>query len=451
MVMKMYNGYYKNGGEKAAEAISIERFFSCIRSDEKQPLFEYVNEELQQVLELYVKQCQKVEDDENTVYKLLSRDDIKQTIRIAYLKLYSDNITNLKQIEDKTIWKAILDSEKIEVSQKNMLDYFFGNELQLDDSLINYINKFPEGMQYKLYGLENEYGEGADSKIFVAIVKCNEIENIIYEAMTRACNRHYTSLNVVGVEIDKMNILVKNHIIRMTEENLLFIRKNYGENIHAFILENAKEYMQLISEETFDEEEMLYLLEQDIPEADKLTLLSYASEPISIEEKNLSTELQEYIIENHYDESDLEYVLAHYSDFSEKTKSVIYKLAFHDYAMMLDKNIMLNDELAIDLLNDEDIEKNDRIELLITQVGLEMKKETAVEAFPAVGLSELVKVFKGKHPIIIDTNENERLLDELKARKWISSYKEEVVEGKKVFRVFGNKKQLIMNRELQEI
>lgn len=68
-------------------------------------------------------------------------------------------------------------------------------------------------------------------------------------------NRYYDSFSFENIEEDKMEILIKLGVIRMTPENLLFMREYYPNQVLMFIVKNYKEY----TDEVINEDEIYFI------------------------------------------------------------------------------------------------------------------------------------------------------------------------------------------------
>lgn len=80
------------------------------------------------------------------------------------------------------------------------------------------------------------------------IVCCNELENDKYEKLVKAFDMFYTGFNLEGIAEDKMQILIRNEMISMNNENFTFLKENYPTCLAEFVQWNLKTYLELIEE-----------------------------------------------------------------------------------------------------------------------------------------------------------------------------------------------------------
>lgn len=90
------------------------------------------------------------------------------------------------------------------------------------------------------------------------------------------------------------------------------MRDNYQEAVPAFIKKYAKQYVELIDEQTIDYQELIDFLSMDVDEHLKLKLLSLTKEPVSIVDRGYSSTVNEYILSNNLDELDVPELFSRY-------------------------------------------------------------------------------------------------------------------------------------------
>ena len=96
----------------------------------------------------------------------------------------------------------------------------------------------------------------------------------------------------------------------MTKETLEVMRKAYPRHVSYFIQCNAKKYVEkVITEDNFDLDECLCVLECDISDDIKISLLSFTDEAVSVQNDKYSEKLISYLLEHNYDKEDEDYLL----------------------------------------------------------------------------------------------------------------------------------------------
>lgn len=97
---------------------------------------------------------------------------------------------------------------------------------------------------------------------------------------------YYTSFSNTDIEEDKILILIKLNIIRMSDSVLMFMREHYPDQLMPFITHNIDQYTEeVINEENFVLSEMLSVLEENVDDEYKVKLLEFTSDEISLKQK----------------------------------------------------------------------------------------------------------------------------------------------------------------------
>ena len=97
--------------------------------------------------------------------------------------------------------------------------------------MVQFINDFNYNLKFDNDSINSDFGENSASNFFNAIVTCNELTNERYESFLRALNMYYTSFSNTDIEEDKILILIKLNIIRMSDSVLMcFLQVLFAES-----------------------------------------------------------------------------------------------------------------------------------------------------------------------------------------------------------------------------
>ncbi|MHC3900106.1 hypothetical protein ACXOQJ_09740, partial [Streptococcus thermophilus] len=90
-----------------------------------------------------------------------------------------------------------------------------------------------------------------------------------------------------------------------------FLRDNYQNHVIEYLTEYIDEYLLENVEDTdiYQETEMFNLLQEGLTDERKFKIIDRFSNNISLSDKNYSIAVIDYILQNKFDESDLEYIL----------------------------------------------------------------------------------------------------------------------------------------------
>lgn len=432
MILKILEYFY---GITNQEEIN-SRTLSLILAKEEEALCAYVKANMNEVIECLIPYTGITHDDQEVVIYVLNCGDVSEQNKKRYIERTMTVIDAIIDVEDKLLWGYIFEQNKVKRDNENMCDYYFMSGNGLDNILVQFINRLEEGPSVENIDFEGAYDEDAKEEFFLEVITNNDLENERYESLVCSFKLVCTNLTSKKVNSDKMNILIQNNIIKMNPTNLAVIREHYSVNCMKYILGNIQEYVSIIDEDNFSTVELVQLLEEEIDDGMKLGLLVYQSEPISIQSKKYSSNIQDYILENLYDKEDFCYLIQWYPRNRIKTRSLIFDIAVEAIDELTEIPCLLHADLFMELIGTSQIDLADKKRILANQIERGIDKSVVEDVLGILGLAKYQQLLSGKRPKIADTTENERLLYAMKGRDWISSY-EEAKDDPEYFQTYG--------------
>nr|ELR5042382.1 hypothetical protein [Providencia stuartii] len=236
-----------------------------------------------------------------------------------YLKMLKINLKNIVAIEDDQLWTDFFTNLTVECNLTNLVEYHT-KVLKggvLDNALIYYFNE----MTMDKFNIDDNYRIDYVKKFLEKFIENENVDNIPYKNLISKSGWHYEKdFNKKGLSIDKMKILIDTNCIRMSLENLNFLRsdEHYKNSvINDFIIHNIEEYIELFDDSSSFRNELVELLKgEEIGEA-KIKLLEKSKGTYSIAGNYLTNTEKQYILENNFDINDIGYMVSHYDDLAE--------------------------------------------------------------------------------------------------------------------------------------
>ena len=260
----------------------IHKNYSLMTSHPDSALTQYINQNINEYINVVIEMCNgKIYDDENVVIDLLNNDDLTLERKLSYITVLETIITNISKIDDNILWTPLLNTDKVQYSESNLMDCF--NTLNLTGTVISYINRYNIDLDFS----KSEYDDSKE-KLFENITTCNDIEDSKYKQILLSLGFIYNNFHFAEISEDKITILIDTNIIHMTENNLKFVRLNYHEQLYHFIRANIEEYIEIMTCNLLEQEELLEILDWDISDEQKIKLLELTDSEISIINKNYS-------------------------------------------------------------------------------------------------------------------------------------------------------------------
>lgn len=397
----------------------IHKNYTIMVSHPDSALTQYINQNINEYIDVVIEMCDgKVYDNENVVLNLLNNADLTLEHKQSYISVLETIITNISDIEDTTLWTSLLNADKVQYSESNLINCF--NTLELTENVISYINRCNIDLDFSKY----ECDEDSKAQLFNSIVICNDIDNSKYKQILLSLGFKYNNSHCVEISDDKITILIDTKIIQMTEDNLKFIRLNYHEQLFHFIHANIGEYIEIMTDHLLEQEELLEILDWDISDEQKIKLLELTDSEIPIINKNYSVAVALYILKNNHDDSDLPKLFSSYEDWDDSIKDIISNYAAKDIESIIDNPSDVSKKLIINLFHSSKITRDDKIDLFIALIP-SLNIECIKECLKLLNLKNYLKIFEShSRPKFIINEENEKLLLAFKENNLIDDYYE---------------------------
>ena len=424
----------------------ISKNYKLVNSKPDEPLAQYVNYNFDLYLKEVLENCnEEIRDDEPVALEIINREsEVDKEDVSAYIGYLKTIIQSINSVKNHEFWPEMLQNKIVEYSERNILDYLFN--CGMDSKLIEFINTSENQLEFNWAEIEETFGEGSASKFLNAIVVSNKLTNERYESILDKFDGIFKSFSNTEIEEDKMTILIKTGTFTMTEENLIFIRENYRNLLLFFIAHNIAEYTEVVnSEDNFEIDELLLILDEDIEEKYKISLLEFTSDSITLKDKNYSESVMLHILEYNFDVDDVQFLLDSYTD----EKRIPIKKAVKDIAI---KNLYYIEserhhvpiKLLIELFKEEELTWETKKELFALYLP-KLNEEEAIQSLKILKMDDFLSLFQRQRPKFERSEANEKILESFKERRWIKTF--EIDKGNnELFRAYGRDKSDILNR-----
>lgn len=409
---------------------------TIIMNENTSPLYEYSMKNMNSFIFEIINNVKSIEDEEKVVIEILNANDIENDNKLAYIDLLKTKISKIKLINDIEIQIHLIDKCLIEYSAINILDYYLEIK-KIDDTLVKFIN-----LNRNELGLEiiiNKYDEEIISAFFEDCVQNTNLSLQKYKEIIISLNYNYDEFEYKDIDEDKMNVLIEENVIRMNSFNLKFIRNEYSYNLMYFIEKNLTEYVELMTEDLIDEDELSNILLWDIDDNIKIKLLKLTKSPFSIIGKNYSDKICKYILENNLSNDDILELFKSYNKFGEDIKESILTIAANNLCIIIDSSKKYTDDFILDLIKCEKINLSRRVDILISIIP-QLSLYKVKEYFKVLNLHNYLKLFEpNSKPSFLKDEMNEKILNVLKKQGLIDSF--EINENKNgYYKVKKNRK-----------
>lgn len=346
-------------------------------------------------------EIQNVENSEEDTILLLNNDDIESDNKINYLKINDSIINDLNEIEDEKLWEYGIKYKRIKYSEDNiqaLIDH------SIDENILHdYLN------QYYMKSEPNHLPEGLENQL----INKKAISDKVFDGILNNVTEEITKLNQ---ELPKNRIikLIDNNKISVNQSNLIIVldKKIPFEIILQYLQSNIEESSSIIviSEilDKFSEDNIVQLLNADIFNDEvNQTVIKNTNYRFSIFDlKNATDFIQKYVLENNWDQDDIEIIVKTPNDFPQLSYFFIFLSKRPDIL-----GLVYQEEMSYDFvekfINSSDLNDSDKtklVKVLITNNTYLNKIPELLEKIE--DLKELSLVFSNKKPSIENENQN---------------------------------------------
>lgn len=403
-------------GVKSDEDINSKNY-TILLSNNDSIITHYMNQNINEYLETILQMSEgNILDDEYAVLALLNNPSLILERKKSYISALRTVITSIKEIEDNSLWTSLLDADIVEYSECNIMDCF--ESLKLSESVVSYINRCDSDLDFS----KTEYDEDMKKSLFESVIISHEISNLKYKQILMSLKYDYDNFDIVGISGDKIIILIDVDIIRMTVDNLKFMRENYINQKFYYIHKNIDEYIDIMQEALFSKEELLEILTWNISDELKMRLLRFTEDEISIIGKGYSPAICLYILENNFEDTDLLELCSSFDQWDESIQAKIFDLAVNNIEIIINNPNHVSERLKNSLLYSDIVTRDEKIELFIA-IMPELCSDRLKEILTLLNLTDYLKIFDTRsRPKFRINDENEKLLAAFKENNLIDNY-----------------------------
>lgn len=402
--------------------------FSLICSNTDSALYKYIIANIEVYVGEMLGFCNDIIRDEAEIaLDLLNNSVLPENMKNTYIGRLVTNISVLADVNEKALWAGILNAGVAENNETNIWAYW--EEAGIDNVLSSFINNNAGRLNFR--PLIDQYGRNKGGEWFSDVMACNDIRTDKYIEILKSCGfYHSNGFAITGIADEKMELLIDKNLVRLSEESLKFIRANYPSALYRFIKKHFGDYVEGMSQSLFDHTELLEVLSWDVPDEQKLKLLTFAKKPISVVDKSYSTSVTMYILQNRRDLNDMPQLCLEYSRLADEIKSIVIDYAQSKIDSIITGSLDSSNDLKLMLLGHSNISESNKYRLLLKMLA-SIDKSQGKLCFERMVLNEFAKIFVAHaKPKIPKSEQNKRILDVLVNRGWIYDYPEYQYDSK---------------------
>lgn len=373
-------------------------------------------------------------DREKTVIELLNdnRFSLDQKERLVIL-MPQIVLNNIVAVNDTDVWDVLAQNNKISYNGENIIA-LWNKEESFTDITISFVSKhianeqcdLNMSMMMEFFG-ETKESHPTTTKMLKHII---QIENIGegYIEFVKGLQVYYSSFDfemISGKHADRL--LCNTSIIRMTLDNLNYVRENKSKSIlYTWIIRQKVLYFMLMKDEELRIEKELHALISDerMSDENKCRLLEFCQESIKFEDKYNSVVVSKILSLGLFD-GNYKVLFNRYESKTRYTKSV--KVEIEQYAKShVSELAVVKYKIPKSIFNmlfcDDTITTSAK-ELLLAGQMRYFTNDEIISLLSVLGKAEILHTIEGGRGKIESRGSIQALLDALVKRQLISSYK----------------------------
>lgn len=395
----------------------IHRNYTILHSHPEYPMTQYVEKNINEYFDVVLQICDgTIYDDEDVAIDALNNSGLTSEHKQSYISFLRTKITSINEVGDTTLWNSLLNEDIVQYSEDNVMSCFA--ELKLSKTVISYINRFDSDLDFS----KNKYDENIKENFFDSIVICEDVNDLKYKQILTSLNFKYNKFNIDNISESKLNILVDEQIVKMTVENLKFIRTKYSSCKFRFIFKNIVKYIEIMTEDLFLQEELLEILTWDISDELKIKLLKFSDEEISIVGMQYTIPVYLYILSYNFSKSDLTELFQSYDKWDVSIQAKIFEVAEKNISSIIAAPSSVSNKLLDSLFHSTALSRNEKIDLLIALLP-KLPHNYLKEILLLLDLDDYVSLFNNRsRPKIKVNEENKKLLTAFKEANLIENF-----------------------------
>lgn len=404
----------------------LHKNYSILCSISDSAITKYIEKNMAQYIDVILQMCEGcIMDNETAAVTILNNSDITKEQKEKYIQCLNTVISRMVQVEDSSLWGRLLDNDSVDYSEENIFVYFEKQKgTEIDHTLASFINRHDMILDFSDYNCAEESKE----QLFISFISCNDIDNAKYGGLLLSFMLNFKKFSKSGISDEKIDILIKIHIIQMTKENLAFMRDKYPDHVLNFINGNIDQYVDIMDDEIFSFQELSEVLKCNVSDEIKIQLMSFTNQAISIINEHYSTKVCIYILENNFLKSDLPELLQSYDNWDKEMQAKIYALALTYISDIIADPQNISSQLKNRLLYSRELNIESRIDLLIAMLS-DLDMEYVKPVLAEWGFDDYIKIFDNRsRPRFEISPISKKILEAFKKKRWIQNYDE---DGKK--------------------
>lgn len=309
------------------------RSYSYIHLHPEEPLSLRVREEMDAYADAILHEnVARFSDSEAAVIDFLNCETLSESQKEEYIRRMDTVLEDINNVTSRTLWPALIESQRIAYTWQNMADYFVESGKDTDNlspELSAFINSSCTPLDWNFDHLNERIGDQAD-KLRQAVLVSKTLSLERYRAALEGMTFSYqSSFPFHDIPDERMKIVLEVGIVPVTIKNAEVVKEYYPQLWNNFILpKGVEDLIELMdaNEIQLEEAELASLLEDSRMSDDSAKkILFIFSKPVPLRGRTFSAAVRARIVEAHLDPKDIPLLLESFAQESPSVQSAFLK------------------------------------------------------------------------------------------------------------------------------
>jgi len=250
---------------------------TTVRESGAEELIAYINSNIDEYVEnIFLALESNTQESEETVIELLNNEEVSLENKIKIIQKEEVRITDINAIKNKELWVELFKSNKVEATWDNVMQYYLFLDSELDNDLVVFLDKKENAENLSTVIVDATYCENNEefnTKILRDIIELNEFKIESYEYLIKNLGYWYKDLDISALDEEKIKLLVQDNRCQFEKECFDTLKKHTNSQHIALIENNKTKLLEKLEEFELDADDVLMLLSSEVFKEEKYNII----------------------------------------------------------------------------------------------------------------------------------------------------------------------------------
>lgn len=299
-----------------------ERYCNILTTPHKTVLSKRIASNLDDFMRIFNDRAPRADCNSKSALLILNSPSVSQHEKTRFAKKLTNAAFNVEDFEDGEVLDLALENQLLSGSSDNLLLLIKDSSEPIPDKIISFINKTN---RFNLNNIAPQHLSLLEP-VLTSVLLTPSISRSALKSIFSTAPYQCKTLDVRGVPDENMRAFIESGSLLMNEDNLLFMRGWYPNQLLYFIELNLMEYVKCLRDDYEPESGELekVLSSNSLSDNEKLILLSHIDSAVCLRDVAASDAVCVQIMREHLgDTRDLVHIIETFDDQSESVRRAL--------------------------------------------------------------------------------------------------------------------------------